>query len=241
MEIAIKAYGETHPRVATVYRNQGRLEELKRDYPAAEASYRRALDIFQRLKQTRGSGTASVLVSYAQLELDRGDLAAAESKAREGLDIFEGVAGRDSSPVANSLIEAGLARELAGDAAAAEPLFRRALDIRHAKAGPDAPITIAAQVRLGEALVEEGKTAQAEPLLRDAVAFTRRSAAALLPWQRAEAESALGACLTALGQLPEAEKLFANRFVNHPRAWWSRVAAKRWDKLQGAQKTSASR
>jgi serine/threonine-protein kinase len=232
---ALRLYGETHPRVAIVYRNQGEVRELLGDYKGAEVSHRKALDLLTRLKQSEGSTAATVLLSYAELRLDRGDFAGAENFAREAQRISENMDGSDSPPVANALIEIALARELACDAAAAEPLFRRALDIRGARAGAQAPITISAQVRLGEALVAEGKSAQAEPLLRAAARSAHESKIALLPWQIAEADGALAACLTARGRPDEAKALWNPEQAHYARAWWIRIASNLSKKLRKGQ------
>jgi serine/threonine protein kinase len=232
LAMALRLYGETHPRVAIVYRNQGRVLELRGDYAGAEASYRKALQVLERLKQSQGSTAATILLSYAQLRLDRGDYAGAASDARQALEISEKMDGPNGPPAANALIEIALVRELAGEGEAAEPLFRRALDIRRARAGPDAPVTISAEVRLGEALVAEGKSVLAEPLLRAAARSAHDSKFVLLPWQRAEADRTLAACLTALGRLDEAKVLWNAEPARYPQAWWTRIASDRSQKLR---------
>jgi len=55
--------------------------------------------------------------------------------------------------------------------------------------------------------VAEGQESAAEPILRDALASARAAPFALLPWQVAEAESALSVCLTAQHRNAEAEPL----------------------------------
>ncbi len=66
---------------------------------------------------------------------------------------------------------------------------------------------IAAAVRLGEALTAGGKAREAEPLLRDALASARSAPFPLLPWQVAEAQSALGTCLIEVNRRAEGEPL----------------------------------
>ncbi|HEY7386951.1 MAG TPA: tetratricopeptide repeat protein [Bryobacteraceae bacterium] len=235
LAMVMRLYGETHPRVAVVYRNQGRVRELRGNYTGAEASYGKALDILNRLRQPHGSTAATVLLSYAQLRLDRGDFAGAESDAREALQISEKIDSPNGPSAANALVEIALARELAGDDAAAEPLFRRALDIRRARAGLQAPVTISAQVRLGEALAAEGKNAEAEPLLRTADASVHDSKFTLLPWQVAEADGALAAYLAARGRLDQAKVLLHAEPANYPQAWQNRIASARSEKLRKSQ------
>jgi len=57
-----------------------------------------------------------------------------------------------------------------------------------------------AEIRFGGELTAEGKLRGAEPLLQEADAIGHHPPVHLLPWQLAEAESALGGCLAALGR-----------------------------------------
>jgi len=239
MAIAHQLFGEGHQRVATLYKNQGRFEELKRDYAGADASYRKALDILQRLGKSEGSPAAGIFISLAQLQLDRGDPISAERYGQQALGLYKRIGGDESPLVADSLIEVGLAREFGGDPSAAEPMFRRALDVRRAKFGAESPTAIAAEVRLGEALTAEGKIGAAEPVLRDAVTLAHRSPVPLLPWQSGEAESALAECLTTRGRLQEAERLLRNNLATDPRALWVRVGAERQNKFRQALKVGS--
>jgi len=94
--------------------------------------------------------------------------------------------------------------------AGAEPLFREALQIRQKELRPGHPDIITAEVRLGEALTEEGKLDSAEPLLSDAMKSAHNSPFPLLPWQIAEADSAMGAYFAKRGKASQAENLLRN-------------------------------
>ena len=74
------------------------------------------------------------------------------------------------------------------------------LQIRTGKYASAHPAVIAAQVRLGEALIAVGDESDAEPILRGALASTHIARFPLLPWQVADAESALAACWMAMGR-----------------------------------------
>jgi tetratricopeptide (TPR) repeat protein len=110
------------------------------------------------------------------------------------------------------------------------PLLRKALEIRRNRFAATHPALIAAEVRLGETLIAAGEEVQAEPVLREALASARAAPFPLLPWQVAEAESAMAACLTALGRDKEAEILARQSQIGlaaHPRPAFREPAAVR--------------
>jgi len=215
-----KNYGELHYRVALAYGKLGRLNEHEDRFDAAERDYRTALDLFKKTNSPKWM-SAGTLDSLSELELDRRNYPAAERLAQQALALLR-EAGRDDDPlVSGVLIDAGLARELSGHAAEAEPLFRRALELRQAKLQPDHPAVIAAEVRVGEALTDSGRAVEAEPMLAHAAAVAHNPPVPLLAWQVAEAEQALGACLTALGRSNEGSALLDRSrqgLKSHPRA-----------------------
>jgi hypothetical protein len=105
--------------------------------------------------------------------------------------------------MATSLIDLAMARWFQDDPPGAEPLARKALQIREAKLEPGHPGIVEVQVRLGAILTAEGKAGEAEPLLRNAVESANHPPFALVPWQVAEAESALGTCLVSCIAIPK--------------------------------------
>jgi eukaryotic-like serine/threonine-protein kinase len=134
--------------------------------------------------------TARELLDQGAQRADR-ELAGAERYARQALEMRRKLGGEEHPDVASSLIDVGVDRWFEGDPAGAEPLLREALKIREAKLEPGHPDTLEAQVRLGEVLTAEGKAAEAEPLLRQAVQSAHHPPFPLVPWQVAEAETAL--------------------------------------------------
>jgi len=210
LEIRRKKLGEKHPLFAASVSNWGRALEAKGDYAGAEDCYRRALQITEQAGGPQSWAVAKLLSNFGLLQLDRGDYAGAESYARQALEIRRKLGGNENPEVATSLIEVAVAREFQRDPASAEPLLREALDIRKKKFSAGHSDIIAAQVRLGEALTDEGKAHEAEPLLREALKSAQNTPFALVPWQKAEAENALGACLAKLGRGAEAASLLQN-------------------------------
>lgn len=199
--------GEKNPRVATSLNNWARLLQGQGDYPGAERFYRQALDLLGVGAGKPTWSVAKVEANLGVLHLDRGDYPGAERYARQALEWRQKLGGDTNPDVASSLTDVAIAMSFQGKNADAEPLLRQALDIRKQTLAPGHPKIIAAQVRLGEVLVLENKADAAEPLLREAVQATKGRQFPLLTWQAAEAESALGACLTSLGRTAEGESL----------------------------------
>ncbi len=220
LRIAKKAFGENNYRVAVTYRNLGRVKTLERQYADAEASLNKALQILTSLHQAEGVVAAATILGRSQMDVDRGKFDDAKREAQQAIDIFKEKAGQRSPLLASALIEAGLARELSQDAKSAEPFFRQAFDIRRTTMGEEAPGTINSQIRLAECLMQEGNLKDAEPLLKNAAEIMRKVAGAVFPWQRAEANSALGEWFIREHRLKEAEPLLSGPTVKHPRAWW---------------------
>ncbi|HLX82773.1 MAG TPA: serine/threonine-protein kinase [Terriglobales bacterium] len=206
-EIVSKALGEKSARYAAALNNWARMLQQKGDYDQAGRIFNQALEIITQANGAAGWSTAKVTENLGLLQFDRGDYAGAEAYARRAFEIVHKLGGEENPQAAALLIDIAEDRAFQGDPASAEPLLRQALAIREKEFSPGHPNVIATEVRLGEVLTAEGKAAEAEPVLRDALASARSAPFPLLPWQIAEAQSALGACLVALNRAPEGEQL----------------------------------
>lgn len=229
LRIWSKNYGERHQRVAIAYGKLGAVLEAEGDYKQAETYYRHALDILSEVDAPKWM-SASMLENMDKLELDRHNFAGAEMYAQQSLSLRRKSGGDDDPGLASSLIEIGLARELAGYSAQAETPLRQAFEIRKAKLPLNHPAVMEAEIRLGEALTTEGKPREAEPLLLEADAIAHHPPVHLLPWQLAEADSALGGCLAALGEPSGAAALLERSKAGlrmHPRAAIRKMALAR--------------
>ena len=207
LAVCRKAFGERDPGSISGVDNWARLLQAKGDYAGAEKYYREALDVLQQGARKETWSVAQVIANLGILEFDRGDYAGAERYGRQALEMRRKLGGDQHPDVASSLIDVALARSFQGDQAGAEPLLRQALAIRKATLEPGHPDILAAEVRLGEVLTWEGKAGEAEPLLREAVDSAQHPPFPLVPWQVAEAENALGACLMSLHRPDEARPL----------------------------------
>lgn len=207
LAISRKAFGENSPGSVGGVDNWARLLQAKGDYAGAEKYFKEALDILQQGGKRENWSVAQVIANLGVLEFDRADYAGAEAYGRQALEMRRKLGGDQHPDVATSLLDVAMARSFQGDPSGAEPLVRQALDIRKSRLEPGHPDILEADVRLGEVLTWEGKAADAEPVLRAAVQSAQHPPFPLIPWQVAEAENALGACLVSLHRSEEGSAL----------------------------------
>jgi serine/threonine-protein kinase len=193
--------------VVSSLNNWARLLQAQGKYVEARPYFERALATAQQ--QAGGMYTvARVLDDFALLEFDVGNYQAAGEKAGRALSMRRALHGGESAPdTALTMTTLAEARLFQGDAAAAEPILRQALEVVKMKLPEKYPPVTAAEIRLGEALTAEGKATAAEPILREAFASTSAPPFQIPMWQVGEAQSALGWCLAARGNLDEAYRL----------------------------------
>ena len=138
--------------------------ESKKDYPAAIAAYREALELWRSLSAESADVTLG-LNDLASAEQLSGDFAAAERDYREGLRVARAV-GDDESVAAYTGNLAVLALDLE-DWPGAEALAREALPLSE-KVGRQEMIAADCR-RLAWALARQGKGAEGLPYARRAV------------------------------------------------------------------------
>ncbi len=149
---------------AIVIRLRGWGHQLKRDYPAAIAAFRKALEL-HRTREAEGHDVATVLNDVAGAEQMSGDYAGAERDYREALRV--GRALGDAEGVAlytGNLAALALAQDKWPDA---EALAREALPLSEAVGRQE--LIAEDSRRLAQALVRQGKASEALPHARRAV------------------------------------------------------------------------
>jgi serine/threonine protein kinase/tetratricopeptide (TPR) repeat protein len=207
LELMRRTLGEKNSRFATVLNNWARVLQGKGDYAQAEATFKQAINIFTQTSGPVSWSAAKVIGNLGLVQFDKGDYVTAERYDREALDMDRKLGGDESPQAAYALTNLAEDRVFQNDPASAEPLLRQALSIRQKEWSSTHPGVIAAQVRLAEVLTSESKAAEAEPILRNALVSAQAAPFPLLPWQVAEAQSALGTCLLALNRPAEGEPL----------------------------------
>jgi serine/threonine-protein kinase len=222
--------GDNRPALAPVQSNWGRLLEAKGDRAGARQSFHEALDTLRQANAFTSWASSQILLNLGLLEFDGKNYVGAETLERQALEMRRTLGGEDTPGMASALIDLAESQLFQGYPRNSLPLLRKALEIRRNRFAPTHPAVIAAEVRLGETMIAAGEEVQAEPLLREALASARAAPFPLLPWQMAETESAMAACLTALGRGKEAELLARQSQIGlaaHPRPAFREPAAAR--------------
>lgn len=204
IDIWREVYGTDHPRVATGLNNLAAVIEKQGKLEEAEALYLESLEMKRRLVGNMHPTVARSLNNLGLLLQSKGELAAAEAYFKESLEIRRAVFGNRHPDVANALDNLGALYRDRGDYETAEPLVREGLDMRRELLGPDHPDLVFSETSLATVLQSKEEYVEAADLLSDALRIQR----ATLPegdHRIAETESELGACLTRLGRLDEAE------------------------------------
>jgi serine/threonine protein kinase/Flp pilus assembly protein TadD len=199
--------------IALSLNNIAKVQSEQGDYRSAESTIREALEIRRRLAGGLPDvGTATNLSTLASLLEDMGRLQEAEANYRESLKIRRQLFPKDPHHplIAKALSNLGyvlLAREKADEA---EKCFREALMTPEERLKP---IERASFLKnLASALLQLKRPAEAETKVREALAIFRQ-AEHPIPWRIADAESLLGACLTAQGRYKEAEPLLVQGYA----------------------------
>ncbi len=158
-----KAQAGTRER-ATAIRLHGIGHQLARDYPAAIAAFREAVEL-RRTLSLESADVAIALNSLASAEKLSGDFDAAERDYREALRISKAVGDREGVAVrTGNLAALSLTRR---DWPSAEALAREALSLSE-KVGRQELIAEDCR-RLAKALARQGRKTEALPLARRAV------------------------------------------------------------------------
>ena len=218
--ISLMHNGPNHPRTAAYRSNLTRVLLAEGKFDAAEKGFREALGIMTSAHANNTWAAAQMTAYLGLIYFDRGQYAEAEKLARQAMEIRKKLGGEQSPAYASSLVEIAQDRLFQHDPSGAEPLLTKAVQIRRTKYSPHHPDTVAAEVRLGEALLAEKKYAEAEPVLREAAVAAQTTPYAPLPWEVAEAQNVLGACLIDTGKVKEGESLLKQSqggVMKHPR------------------------
>jgi eukaryotic-like serine/threonine-protein kinase len=191
----------------------GKLYATRGQYALAWPSYQKALQIRRSLAGgLPDPEVATTLANLASLQENVGNLADAEASYREMLEMRRKLFGDRNPKLALALNNLGYVLTAEGRAVEAETCFRQALSILDGTAaGHKAKMRPSLLRNLAVALLRQGKAAEAEKSAREALAtFQAKQPAA--DWRAADAESVLGACLTAEGRYQEAEPLLLESY-----------------------------
>lgn len=145
--------------------------EQRKDYPAAEALFRQALAIQERLLGAQNPATASTLSNLGSLLESAGKLLEAEQMERRAVRIFERTLGPYSAELATSCTNLADVLWAKRDWTSAANLYKRAIAIDESVYGPENPEVAGDLVNYATLLKESGQETAAVPALRRALAI----------------------------------------------------------------------
>ena len=210
LAIREQVFGDAHPMVATSLNNLASIVHEKGDLDQAEPLYREALALRRKAFKGNHPRVATSLNNVAYVLHEKKQYAEAEAMYREAWAMQRALFGDEHPSVLITMSNVGKVLQDQGRLGAAEDLLREALAKRRAVLGDQHPNVAVSLANLAGVLLEERQAASAEPLFREALAIWTTVD---VPWQIAEARSALGACLTDLGRYTEAESLLVDGFM----------------------------
>ncbi len=206
-----RSRGTEDTDVALSHWKLARAQAAKGDAGAAEASFLKAIAIYDGLGPKAGGFQGALAVANILSDLGRfyrreGREAKARAAFERAVQLREKAHGASDVLVGESLFDVGRTCLALADYPCAERAFERAEKIMEAEEGPDAQPTAGALFFLAITEDDRGDFARAEPLLRRALAILVK----VLPAgaaEIAEARTSLGRVLLHKGALAQAEPL----------------------------------
>ncbi|PYQ59153.1 MAG: hypothetical protein DMF53_19250, partial [Acidobacteria bacterium] len=151
--------------------NLGGLLKERGDYKAAEALFREALSLKQRIPRSDRE-VARAYNNLGDVLYAQGDIAAAEPYLRTGLAIRRRLFGGEPHPeLATSLSNLASLLEAKGERSEAKALYREALAMRRKLYDNQGTKVAQSLGNLAFVLLAEGRPAEAEPFAREALAL----------------------------------------------------------------------
>ena len=145
------------------------------EFTEAEALYKRALAIKERIQGPNHIGLAATLNDLAVLYKNMGKYAESEALHKRSLSLREESLGPNHSRVATACSGLGVLYEVWGRYSEAEPLYRRALGIVEKNRGRDDLSVVDICNNLGVLYKNMGRYEEAEALYKRALAILRKA------------------------------------------------------------------
>ncbi len=189
--------------LATILMSRGELAE-------AEGLYRRALELREQQYGPEDASVATTRRSLGVLYYNSGEFHRAEPLLRKALETRQRIYGSKHTRVAAAASSLGRVVQARGDFEQARSLYRQALEIRQELLTEEHPHVAISQLDLARVALDLGELESGRPLLNQALATLRHSKPG--SWEVAQAESVLGAYLTAEGRAEEAKPYLARSY-----------------------------
>lgn len=173
--------GADNERLATSLSHLGQLKTRQKEFAQAEALFRRALAIRERVLGKDHPSLIPAINNLASVQAAAGNVAQAEPLFRRALELNDRAFGQQHASAAAPLNS--LARILfrRNDYAAAAPLLTRLLAIKEEALGANHPEVAAILTSLARVRTAEGDHAAAEQLARRALAIREQTESANSP------------------------------------------------------------
>jgi serine/threonine protein kinase/tetratricopeptide (TPR) repeat protein len=206
LDIRRTVYGDEHPIIAQTLNNLATVVENTGDLAAAEPLHREALDIKRNVLGNQHASVTTSLNNLGLLLMKMGDFAGSDSLLREALATRRALFGPKHPMIASTLQNLGALQLVRGDKRAGETYYRQSLDMRREVLGNEHADVALVGHELAVLLHERGAHREAESLGREALSI-RQAALGTDHWRVAEAQTLLGATLSVLGKLQDAEQM----------------------------------
>jgi tetratricopeptide (TPR) repeat protein len=207
MALASRFYGETHPQVASIANNLGRVHRQLGNLEDARACFERSMSIDQQVYGEADPHMAAVFNNYGILLQQAGDVDGARQQFEWALATYQNHYGADHPKVANVINNLGYVLKGSGDLAGGEEHFRRALEIARGTYGELHPNTASILINLGIVQRLSGNHDEARQNLEKALEIVETTNGAMHPGV-ARACGHLGGVMQDLRQLGMARSYF---------------------------------
>jgi Tfp pilus assembly protein PilF len=205
--LAGKFYGQTHPQVAAIANNLGRVHRLLGQLDEARACFERSIEIDQQVYGESDPHLAAVSNNYGILLHEGGDIEGAKRQFEWAKLVYETHYGADHPKVASIVNNLGYVLKGSGDIAGGMAHFERALEIATASYGDNHPVVGAILVNLAIVQRQAGDLPGAMKNLQRALEINETSAGATHP-HTARALGNLGVVLAEQKMLGAAREKF---------------------------------
>jgi serine/threonine-protein kinase len=206
-----KLYDEPHPQVAQTLNNLGVLRGKQGQSAAADSFLTHSLRIRRQTLPEGHPRIAESLNNLARLKIETGQYDGARGLLREALVLDSMNYGAEHPYVAGDLANLGNVLRKQGQTEKAASKFRKSLSVFESALPQNHPRTTKPLMLWGRMLLDEGRPAEAKEKF-ERVLDIRTSALSEGHYRVATAKSALGACVTTLGDYERAEDLLRSAY-----------------------------
>jgi len=166
--------GEESPTLASLFNNAALVQEAQNDLPAAAASYKASLGIYERLQATHNADYATILHNYGNLLAREERYADARDILTQAAELRAGLLAPEDATLAQTRAVLAVAHHGMGDLEQAQHFYEQSLQVFQKNLPTYAEDYRQVMTNLGSLLRSQGKTRQADSLQDHLRRLTRR-------------------------------------------------------------------